>query len=265
MNGFNDICITQVASTVLKLMGLAPSEHFSPPIPDVISAAKKRFQSPCDRVFMYNPDAVAQWVYELNRSDFAALEASADLKIPMLSVVPPVTPACFGSMYSGLLPAEHGIQRYEKPVLKVETIFDLLPKAGKKAAIVSTAGDSISKIFLGRAVDYFIYKTKEECNRKALSLIAADEHDLIVLYNGDFDHYMHRVSPEGERAKRALRENIATFGQISDAINHHRKNHRTALAFAPDHGCHNIYKFLGAHGQNIPSDMNICHFWEFLG
>lgn len=74
--------------------------------------------------------------------------------------------------------------KYEKPVLGVETVFDRLPEAGKRVAVISTQGDSISLIFLERQVDYFIYPTKQECNEKAMGLIAEDTYDLIVLYNG---------------------------------------------------------------------------------
>ena len=52
--------------------------------------------------------------------------------------------------------------KYEKPVLGVETVFDRLPEAGKRVAVISTQGDSISLIFLERQVDYFIYPTKQE-------------------------------------------------------------------------------------------------------
>lgn len=61
---------------------------------------------------------------EKYRAHFAQLEKRAALRLPMRSVVPPVTPVAFASMYSGLQPAQHGIMKYEKPVLGVETVFD---------------------------------------------------------------------------------------------------------------------------------------------
>lgn len=265
METFNKICITQTAATIAALLGAAVHEGAEEPIEEVQKRAAARFgEAGCDRVFMYNPDAIAMWIYEKYRKDFAPVEERAEVTLPMLSVYPPVTPVCFGSMYSGMQPKEHGILKYEKPVLKVKTIFDDMIAAGKKAAIVSTAGDSISKIFLERQMDYFIYKTKQECNRKALALIKEDNYDLIVLYNGDYDHYMHRVSPEGKRALRALRENTETFGELYDAIQKEWSGHNTVLAFAPDHGCHRAYGFLGTHGINETCDMNIMHFYGFL-
>lgn len=256
---FNEICITQVAATILTLLGVTPSGQMAPPITQVLEKG-----SLCDRVFMYNPDAVAMWIYEKYTDYFSEMEKEVSLKLPMLSVIPPVTPVCFGSMYTGLNPAAHGIQKYEKPILRVPTVFDLLSKAGKKAAIVSTEGDSISEIFLEREIDYFIYKTKEECNEKALELIRQDTHDLIVLYNGDYDYQMHRHTPEGKKALKALQENIATYRQLKSCISKHWSSHHTSLVFAPDHGCHRVCGFLGNHGENKPCDMNIMHFYSFL-
>lgn len=265
MDGLNDICITQTAATVLALLGEKKAADMAAADSRVLEQAGKSFgEKGCDRVFMYHPDAVAMWIYEKYRARFAQMEKRAVLRLPMRSVVPPVTPVAFASMYSGLQPAQHGIMKYEKPVLRVETVFDRLPGDGKRAAIVSTRGDSISLIFLERQVDYFIYPTKQECNEKALELIAEDNHDLIILYNGDYDYHMHRRTPEGKRALQALDENIGTWCGIHDRIRDCWKEHHTALAFAPDHGCHRWLGFLGTHGKEEPCDMNIMHFYSFL-
>ena len=195
-------CITQVAATAETLLGIAPDAAMAPPLTPVLRSAGRRLTGPCDRVFLYNPDAIAQWLYAAYRSRFAPLEARADLGLGMGSVYPPVTPACFASMYSGLQPKEHGIQSYINPVLAVDTVFDHLPRAGRRCAIVSTEGDSISLIFLGRDVDYYIFPTVAQCNRKALELIREDRHHLVVLYNGNYDHWMHRGGPESPWALR---------------------------------------------------------------
>ena len=75
---------------------------------------------------------------------------------------------------------------------------------------------------------------------------------------------MHRRTPEGKRALQALDENIDTWCGIYDRIRDCWKGHRTALAFAPDHGCHRMLGFLGTHGKEELCDMNIMHFYSFL-
>lgn len=258
MDGYNDIEITKVAASILSLLGVDYDKSMNAPSDEVLSLGH------CDRVFMYNPDAIAEWVYESYRDMFSPIISNCDLNLEMKSVYPPVTPVCFASMYSGLSPEKHGIQRYEKPVLKCRTLFDILAENGKKVAIVSTEGDSISKIFLERDIDYFIYKTKQECNQKAHELIDQNNHNLIVLYNGDYDWAMHRFSPDGKRSIKALGENIETYVEILEHIKKAWRGMRTAVAFSPDHGCHRTYGILGTHGDMCVKDMNIRHFWTFV-
>ncbi len=264
---FNDICINRVASTILSLLNLPKGDRMAPPIEKVLNTASDKFSGEkCDRVFMYNPDAIAYWIYHKYQSKFfTGTDSESDLVLPMLSVFPPVTPACFGSMYSGLLPPEHGIQSYTKPVLKCQTLFDRLIEEGKKVAIVSTSGDSISLIFLERKMDYFIYKSVAECNRKAEELIKEDKYDVIILYNTNYDYWMHRSSPTGLPALHALKSNTKEYLTLKELITTEWKfKHKTALAFAPDHGCHRWLGLLGNHGINEPCDMNTVHFWTFI-
>ena len=260
-------CITQVAGTILSLLDAPSDAQMAQPIAEVLDKAQEKFTSPkCDRVVMYNPDAIALWIYKkYYKKYFAQLEQATDLILPMLSVFPPVTPVCFGSMYSGLQPEVHGIQSYTKPVLRCETVFDHLIAVSKKAAIVSTEGDSISLIFLERQMDYFIYKTVKECNEKAAELIKNDEYDLIVLYNTNYDYWMHRSSPTGIPAKNALKKNVEEYLLLKDLIKSEwQGKHKTALAFAPDHGCHRWMGLLGTHGIDAPCDMNTVHGWSFI-
>lgn len=265
---FNTTCITQVGATILKLLDVDADEKMAPYILEVYETAQKKFMVDegypvCDRIFMYNPDAIGSWVFNYYDSVTEQADVVSDLKLPMLSVVPPVTPVCFGSMYSGLQPSEHGIQKYEKPVLKCTTVFDKLIEDGKKIAIISTEGDSISLIFLERNMDYFIYNSVKACNEKAIQLINEDIYDVIVLYNTNYDYWMHRVSPKGALARKALRDNIRTYCQLKELISQKWTSHNVALAFAPDHGSHRK-GILGTHGINKPCDMNIYHLWSFI-
>lgn len=263
LEGFNSVCITQVASTVLNLVGVEKDSEMADPIPEVLSSCGGF--GGCDRVFMYNPDAIAQWIFNRYSKYSNPAKNESRLALEMLSVVPPVTPVCFASMYSGLQPEKHGIRRYEKPILKCATIFDILPKANKKVAIVSTNGDSISLIFLERKIDYFIYSSVKECNEKAKQLIKEDRYDVIILYNTNYDYWMHRSSPTGFLAVHALKNNFKTYLELNNLIKQEwSEKHKTALAFAPDHGCHRMFGILGTHGIEKPCDMNIVHLWNFV-
>ena len=258
----SSICISSVLATALELAGIEKREGIDNANPVVTAlAAKKLGDKKTDRTVIYNPDAVALWVYQKYTAMFSKAALCSDVALPMLSVMPSVTPVCFASMYSGVMPDVHGIKKYEKPVLSVNTIFDSYVKAGKKAAIVSTARDSISMIFLEREMEYFIYDTPEEVNAKALELIDEDRFDFIVIYNGNYDSTMHKHGPEAELSLKALEMNIDFYAELIEKINRQWKNHSVFYGFCPDHGCHEIDGDCGSHGLDMQEDMNVIHFY----
>jgi len=265
---FEGLDITQCAATICKLLGAEPAAKMEPAYNEILNTAEIMFSgTECNRLFVYNPDAIALWIYEKYRDHFNCIELDPFdfiLDINVNTVYPPVTPVCFASMYSGLSPEEHGIQKYVKPVLTVPTVFDILPVWKKQVAVICTKGDSISKIFLDRKIDYFFYRTIKECNSKAHELIKEDYYDFIVLYNGNYDYWMHRVGPTGPLAVRALDQNIESFCSLRDTIRTYWKHHNSVLAFAPDHGCHKKYQFFGAHGENTAEDMITHHYYQFI-
>ena len=217
-----------------------------------------------DRIFMYNPDAIAQWIYHKYPAMFTQVTQRTDTEIPFCTVMPSVTPVCFGTMYTGVQPCVHGIQSYTKPVIKTDTVFDSLIRNGKKAAIVSTSGDSMSKIFLERDMDYYIYDTLEQVNAKACELIIRDQHDFIAVYNGNYDSTMHKFGPESMEAIGELRCNVRTFGMFWELIAEHWQKHNTLVGFAMDHGCHAIDGDCGSHGLDMDEDLNITHLYKVI-
>lgn len=54
---------------------------------------------------------------------------SAPIQILVQSMKPSYIPVCYGSMFTEGEPEEHGIDRYMKPVFKVETLFDKAPES----------------------------------------------------------------------------------------------------------------------------------------
>lgn len=231
----------------------APSEALCAYVDEKLGGKK------VDRIFMFNPDAVAQWIYEKYPQMLTEMVARTELSVPMCTVMPSVTPVCFGTMYTGAQPEVHGIRCYTKPVITIDTIYDALIRAGKKPAIVCTAGDSMSKIYLERDMDYYFYPTMEEVNAKAAELILADKHDFIAVYNGSYDTIMHKFGPESVEALGELKANSRTFGMFDSMIREKWKQHNTLLGFAMDHGCHEIDGSCGSHGLDMDEDLNILH------
>ena len=215
-----------------------------------------------DRIFMYNPDAVAEWIFRKYPFLTAEVVERTDIEVPFCTVMPSVTPVCFGTMYTGVQPSVHGIQKYEKPVLKLDTIFDMMIKAGKKPVIVASPNCSIGKIFLEREMDYFLFNSIEEINAKAAEIILEDKYDFVVVYNGNYDSTMHKFGPESLEALSQLKTNSKAFGMFAEMIKTHWKKHNTLMGFAMDHGCHEIDGECGSHGLDMPEDLNIVHLYK---
>ena len=259
----NKNSLDTIAAALSHAMKIAPPTEAAAPNPDLVNYIDATLEkNKADRVLMFNPDAVAEWIYRKYPQLLTEVSSLCDVEIPLATVMPSVTPVCFGTMYTGAQPAIHGIRKYEKPVIKIDTIFDALLRAGKKVAIVADSQCSVGKIFLERAIDYFIYPTIEKINAKAAELILRDEHDFIVVYNGNYDSTMHKTGTESINALAELRANSRTFGMLAQMIKSHWKHHNTLLGFAMDHGCHDIDGDCGSHGLDMDEDINIVHLYK---
>ena len=262
---YNQNSLDTLCGALAYAMGIEAPKYAAEKNADLAAYIDKVFGGQkADRVVMYNPDAIAQWIYEKYPYYFTETKNYADVEIPLTAVMPSVTPVCFGTMYTGAQPEVHGIRKYEKPVITIDTLFDALVRAGKKVALITYGQCSLSKIFLERPIDYFHYSTESivGVNAKALELILKDEHDFIVIYNGNYDSRMHKVGPEAPEALAELRQNTHTFAVISELVKNHWKHHNTLVGFAMDHGCHEIDGSCGSHGLDMPEDLNILHLYK---
>jgi hypothetical protein len=259
------------AATIARIAGIDPPRQAVGENPAVTAKAASVFNGrKADRVVLYNPDGVANWLFRKYTRLFEPALIRSSLQLPVHAVMPTSTPVCFASMYTGASPDIHGIKEHVKPVVKTDTLFDAYIRAGKKPAIVSTGTNSMSMIFRERVMDYFIFPTPEECNEKAAELIRRDEHDLIVLYNGNFDYTVHRRGPEAEASLAILRKNVEVYAGIHDHIVKEWRVYNTLTAFLPDHGCHLYSKEeikgekIAGHYTDRPEDMEVIHIYGFI-
>lgn len=259
----NNNSLDTLCSALCYAMGIEAPKEAAKPNTDLVNYVDEKLNGKkADRIFMYNPDAIGQWVYEKYPHFFTGVNERTDIKIPLCSVMPSVTPVCFGTMYTGAQPDVHGIKSYTKPIITIDTIFDALIRAGKKAVILAYGDASLSKIYLERDMDYYHFDCVDEVNAKAAELILKDEYDFYVVYNGNYDSLMHRFGPESIEAMGELSANIHAYNMFNTLISEHWKNHKTLVGFAMDHGCHEIDGGLGSHGLDMEEDLNITHFYK---
>jgi predicted AlkP superfamily pyrophosphatase or phosphodiesterase len=176
--------------------------------------------------------------------------------------MPSVTPVNFGSIYSGAKPPVHGITKYEKKPITIETLFDVAARAGKKVALIASTNCSMGNIFPGRDIDYFHPANSYEVNAVAAKVLLEDQYDIVVIYNGNFDNAQHKFGPESPEALAELKHNSTTFALFASMIRDYFKHHNTLLGWITDHGCHEIDGGLGSHGLDMPEDINVVHMFQ---
>ena len=129
----NERSLDTLCAALADAIGIERPEHAAEPS-EILSAyiAEKMGGEKVDRIFMYNPDAIAQWIGEKYPKLMREVPAITDIAVPFRTVMPSVTPVCFGTMYTGAQPAVHGITKYMKPVIKIDTFFDALSAQARR-------------------------------------------------------------------------------------------------------------------------------------
>lgn len=259
------ICLDALCGALAYAMGIEKPEQAAEPCQPLCEYVDKAFGGEkIDRLFMYNPDAVGRWIYKKYAAYMREAISMTDIEIPFDTVMPSVTPVCFGTMYTGAQPVVHGIRSYSKPVIKIDTFFDALLRAGKRAVILGDASCSLMHIFLERDMEYIASDTEAETLARAAELIVRDEYDAIICYNGNYDSVMHKFGPESPEALAELRSNSQGFAMLQTLIRSYWKRHDTLMGFAMDHGCHEIDGGCGSHGLDMPEDIEITHLYQAI-
>ena len=263
---FNETSLDTISGALCEIMGIEPPCHAKTVNKDMVEYADKVFDGEkADRVLMYNPDAIGQWLYEKYPTLFKEVKDCTDLEVPFLSPMPPVTPVCFSTIYTGAQPEVHGIQKYEKYPLKIDTIFDALIRAGKKPAIVSSPTCTIGVIFQERNLDYYAFSGPDavaKIHAKVAELIMEDKHDFIIVHAFNYDSSMHKNGTESVDALSEIHVNSFMYGTYDKLVKKYWKDHNVFMGFAMDHGCHDTDSGAGTHCDNSTSDRNVTHLYK---
>jgi len=213
-----------------------------------------------DKCLIYAPDALGTLFIRRHPEIFKAVLNNAPLAIEVCSMLPPKTPVCFASMFTGALPEAHGIKKPERPTLACDTLFDAMIRAGKRPAIVAVKDSSCDLIFRNREMDYFSEEYDQQVTARAIELLRSDAHDLILAYHQEYDDSLHATTIEGDRSMAAAEHHVKSFVCLCQAFNTSWSRYDRLIVFAPDHGGHDErVTGHGTHGEDIPEDMLVTH------
>lgn len=256
--------IASLTPTVARLFATAtPTLASEPPIESVLGMHKRNVNGePIGRCLIFCPDALGVHIWRSCMSHLDTIAELADLRIPLLSVTPPKTPVCFASMFTGGQPIDHGILKYERPVLKCDTLFDVLLRANHRIAIVAVCNSSIDLIFRERNMDYFSERYDGEVEERTVDLLEKNRHNLIIVYQQEYDDLLHKNNPFSDLCIQAVTNHVRSFVRIARTALYAWSGHNNAIIFAPDHGAHaDSASGHGDHGVDIPEDMQLFHWY----
>ncbi|NMA20709.1 MAG: hypothetical protein GX927_09025 [Lentisphaerae bacterium] len=259
--------IADFTPTICSLWGLpCPQQNQANAIQPVLQAAQRILGAgrKLTKTMLFCPDAIGDVLWKAYPEDFAPLHEIADVRVPVASVMPSVTPVCFASIFSGASPQVHGIQEYCKPVLTVNTIFDVFAAAGKKVAVIATNNCSIDKIFRDRPIDYYSLSRNERAFETCKILLSSQlDYDLLLCYDGGYDSSLHKTGCRSEASLAAMRTSIRRFSELASLLKQLWKKEDWLLTFTPDHGGHDLENGKGSHGTDCFDDMVINHLYCF--
>ncbi len=266
--------LTSVAPTVARLLGLAPPLLArGEPLAPVLRAASDAWSDQggleagvSRSALIYLPDAVGRFLQPRFPDLFRRVRALLPVEIPLRSMVPPKTPVCFASMFTGAAPDLHGIRRYERPVLACDTLFHALAREGCATALVSVRDSSMDLIFRGSGVEHLSGADDAEVTRLALDLLDDGRHRVIVAYHQEYDDALHAEDPFSPAAVGALHRHVQSLEMLTAAAERAWAGRDRFYLCAPDHGAHiDPHTGRGDHGEDIPEDMEVSHFYGFRG
>jgi len=257
----NPVCLTHSASTLARVIGIDAPKSAEEGLDWFSDLLIEKMGGYAERTLFFHPDAVAQWLWRKYPDYFQSVMRYAPISLPFGTVMPSVTPVCFATMYSGAMPAIHGIREYRKPILEVDTLFDRMLAAGKKCANVASAGASMGMIFANRGFDAYITQNDEEAYQTTLKLLDEDRYDHISVYFGEYDELMHKNGTEHEISLAKLKEHFDHFDVLAQKANRLWAGKRHLITVQTDHGVHDQADGRGAHGTDDTDDLNIIHFF----
>lgn len=94
----NTTSLDTLCAALCEAAGVSAPKFAAAPNEELLSYLAGR---KADRIFMYNPDAVAEWIFRKYPQLFKEVTEICEKEISYRTVMPSVTPVCFGTMYTG--------------------------------------------------------------------------------------------------------------------------------------------------------------------
>lgn len=258
---FNQYHLKHFAGTVAQCMEIDLPKEYAPGISWLSKILKTRLGGSAERAILFHAGGVGMNMWQKYTDIFAAVYSNTSVAFPFCSTENSISPVAHASMYTGLMPSDHGVDSYSPQPLSCSTLYDELIKIGKHPVIIAHKDSSFLHLFRGRDMKVYICNTGYETIDTAIKVIEEEDYDLLSIHMLDYDTASHSCGPEAKDAKNALDFVAEDFDRIVSAAKYCESRKRTLISYSPDHGQHQIDTEKGGHGTALPDDMNILHFF----
>ncbi len=267
----NTLATTQLAATIAKVADFEAPQQADPSVDWLADMWIEKFGGKVDNVLIFSVDAVAAWLVRKYPEKFAKVWKHAPMMIPMRTVMPTVTPVDYAAFFSGALPEVNGVDRIVTPILTPELTQPLLTcdslvaaavRAGHRVCVVTCANGCIASMLSRSGADFRIIPGDDDeiMYQTAKEVVESGEYDFVFLYQLGFDYAQHAQGPESAEALGTLDRIIQRFETLYQTVERCWEGN-TLVMFHTDHGCHLGDDGHGHHGEDIPEDTDIFHFW----
>ena len=234
----NSIC--SITPTICNLLGIEPpAASDAEVLGEVTGGSRSPSPGAVTRCLVFSPDAIGTVLVRKYASLFGPVRQSAPIEVGLRSVIPPKTPVCYASMFTGAQPAVHGITKYVKRAPACETLFDVLAREGLSTAVAAVKDSSMDMIFRGAGVDQFTeaYDELAHCYQEVGNATGAAYANGMVDYcNERYEQALGNLEaavaggPQFAEAHLGLAMTYEKVGQPQDAI----EAYEAVLALDPD-------------------------------
>lgn len=267
----NSLSATQLAATIAKIAGFEAPQQAAPAVDWLADLWIEKLSGKADNVLIFSADAVAAWLVRKYPNKFAKVWKHAPMMIPVRTVMPTVTPVDYAAFFSGALPEVNGVDKIVTPILTPELTQPLLTcdslvaaavRAGRRVCVVTCANGCIASMLSRSGADFKIIPGDDDeiMYRTAKEVVENGEYDFVFLYQLSYDYAQHAHGPESDEALKTLDRIIERFDDLYKTAGCCWQGN-TLVMFHTDHGCHGDDAGHGHHGENIPEDTDIFHFW----
>ena len=210
---------------------------------------QKAIEGGARRVLMFHPAGVGTEVLSLHADRIGSMHDVCPHTFELCAPVADSSKSLL-SLYGGRMP-----QKGEETLPLLST----LKKEGKRCALLCTQASTFASACKEAGIEVYRLHDDMSVISKAVELLKADNYDLLIVQQTEFDTMLHASRLKSKACTVALDNHLNALSLLAGAIEVY-STQPTLVAFAPEHGAHGGLFGTGTHRSHSPADLNVTHY-----